>query len=109
MLPTVVQNATFLRRTLLRHTKMQQVVLIICLLLIISYTAIIIYYAIAWLSLPNWQLATTQPIPKGLANSSITAQLSIIIPARNEEDNIGACIQSILNQSYSKNLFSGYY
>ena len=105
MLPTVVQNATFLRRTLLRHTKMQQAVLIICLLLIISYTAIIIYYAIAWLSLPNWQLATTQPIPKGLTNSPITAQLSIIIPARNEEDNIGACIQSILNQSYSKNLY----
>lgn len=105
MLPTVVQNATFLRRTLLRHTKMQQAVLIICLLLIISYTAIIIYYAIAWLSLPNWQLATTQPIPKGLADSPITAQLSIIIPARNEEDNIGACIQSILNQSYSKNLY----
>jgi cellulose synthase/poly-beta-1,6-N-acetylglucosamine synthase-like glycosyltransferase len=105
VLPTVVQNATFLRRTLLRHTKMQQVVLIICLLLIISYTAIIIYYAIAWLSLPNWQLATTQPLPKGLANSPITAQLSIIIPARNEEDNIGACIQSILNQSYSKNLY----
>jgi len=105
VLPTVVQNATFLLRTLLRHTKMQQAVLIICLLLIISYTAIIIYYAIAWLSLPNWQLATTQPIPKGLANSPITAQLSIIIPARNEEDNIGACIQSILNQSYSKNLY----
>ncbi len=105
MLPTVVQNATFLRRTLLRHTKMQQAVLIICLLLTISYTAIIIYYAIAWLSLPNWQLATTQPIPKGLADSPITAQLSIIIPARNEEDNIGACIQSILNQSYSKNLY----
>jgi len=105
VLPTVVQNATFLRRTLLRHTKMQQAVLIICLLLIISYTAIIIYYAIAWLSLPNWQLATTQPIPKGLADSPITAQLSIIIPARNEEDNIGACIQSILNQSYSKNLY----
>ena len=105
MLPTVVQNATFLRRTLLRHTKMQQAVLIICLLLIISYTAIIIYYAIAWLSLPNWQLATTQPIPKGLTNSPITAQLSIIIPARNEEENIAACIQSILNQSYSKNLY----
>jgi len=105
VLPTVVQNATFLLRTLLRHTKMQQAVLIICLLLIISYTAIIIYYAIAWLSLPNWQLATTQPIPKGLAESPITAQLSIIIPARNEEDNIGACIQSILNQSYSKNLY----
>jgi len=105
VLPTVVQNATFLRRTLLRHTKMQQAVLIICLLLIISYTAIIIYYVIAWLSLPNWQLATTQPIPKGLADSPITAQLSIIIPARNEEDNIGACIQSILNQSYSKNLY----
>ena len=105
MLPAVVQNATFLRRTLLRHTKMQQAVLIICLLLIISYTAIIIYYAIAWLSLPNWQLATTQLIPKGLADSPITTQLSIIIPARNEEENIAACIQSILNQSYSKNLY----
>lgn len=105
MLPAVVQNASFLRRTLLRHTKMQQALLIICLVLIISYTAIIIYYAIAWLSLPNWQLATTQLIPKGLAASPITPHLSIIIPARNEEENIAACIQSILNQSYSKNLY----
>ncbi|MEJ7674182.1 MAG: glycosyltransferase [Chitinophagaceae bacterium] len=31
--------------------------------------------------------------------------ISIIIPARNEEDNISSCLQSITNQSYPKNLF----
>jgi glycosyltransferase involved in cell wall biosynthesis len=30
---------------------------------------------------------------------------SIIIPARNEEDNIENCIQSVLNNNYSKELF----
>jgi cellulose synthase/poly-beta-1,6-N-acetylglucosamine synthase-like glycosyltransferase len=30
---------------------------------------------------------------------------SIIIPARNEEDNIGHCLQSIINQNYPKQLF----
>ena len=30
---------------------------------------------------------------------------SIIIPARNEEENIEACIQSILNNNYPKHLF----
>ncbi len=30
---------------------------------------------------------------------------SIIIPARNEENNIGSCLQSIINQNYPKKLF----
>ncbi len=87
-----------MRRTLLRHTKMQQALLISCLLLIISYTAIIIYYASSWRRISNWQLAIGNNLP-------LTTHLSIIIPARNEEDNIAACIQSILNQSYAKNLY----
>jgi cellulose synthase/poly-beta-1,6-N-acetylglucosamine synthase-like glycosyltransferase len=77
---------------------MQQALLIICSILFISYAAIIIYYAIGWLSLPNWQLATG-------SKQVGTTHLSIIIPARNEENNIGACIQSIVNQSYPKNLY----
>jgi len=32
-------------------------------------------------------------------------RVSVIIPARNERENIGSCIESLLNQSYPKNLY----
>lgn len=41
-----------------------------------------------------------------VANSYEAAtSFSIIIPARNEEDNIGRCVESILNNNYPSNLF----
>jgi glycosyltransferase involved in cell wall biosynthesis len=35
----------------------------------------------------------------------MSTSITVIIPARNEEENIGACLASISNQSYPKNLF----
>jgi cellulose synthase/poly-beta-1,6-N-acetylglucosamine synthase-like glycosyltransferase len=77
---------------------MQLALLIICSILFISYAAIIIYYSISWLSITSYQLPNTHYSP-------LATHLSIIIPARNEENNIEACIQSIVNQSYPKNLY----
>ncbi|MBP6430452.1 MAG: glycosyltransferase [Ferruginibacter sp.] len=76
---------------------MQQALLIISLILFISYAAIIIYYAISWLNIPSF-------LPSAI-NHQPSTSISIIIPARNEENNIAACLQSIINQSYPKNLY----
>ncbi|MBA3673764.1 MAG: glycosyltransferase [Chitinophagaceae bacterium] len=41
-----------------------------------------------------------------LSTGEISSTLiSVIIPARNEEENISACLASVINQSYPKNLF----
>jgi len=40
-----------------------------------------------------------------MTTGELSTFISVIIPARNEEENIGACLQSIINQSYPKNLF----
>ena len=37
--------------------------------------------------------------------SKLNTKISIIIPARNEEENIGNCLQSIIEQSYPPHLF----
>ncbi|MEI9933534.1 MAG: glycosyltransferase [Ferruginibacter sp.] len=66
----------------------------ITLLLIIVYAALIIYYRQCWLSIPEF--VQTVIIP--------SVKITVIIPARNEQENIKACLDSILNQSYSKNL-----
>jgi cellulose synthase/poly-beta-1,6-N-acetylglucosamine synthase-like glycosyltransferase len=76
---------------------MQQALFIISLLLFISYAAIIIYYTSSWLNIPSFLPSTINHQP--------STNISIIIPARNEENNIAACLQSIVNQSYPKNLY----
>ncbi len=69
----------------------------VTILLFLIYGGLIIYYRQNWLQIPvgNTQLAT--------GNEQIF--ISVIIPARNEEENIGACLKSILNQSYPTYLF----
>lgn len=74
---------------------MQLIILCISLVLFVLYAALILYYAISWKSIPGFssQLLT------------FNTQLTIIIPARNEESNIAACLDSICNQSYPKHLY----
>jgi glycosyltransferase involved in cell wall biosynthesis len=76
---------------------MQQVLLISCLLLFICYAILILYYAVSWINIP---IVT----PSTLNHQPFT-KLSIIIPARNEEKNIHACLASVINQSYPKELY----
>lgn len=64
--------------------------------LLVLYAVLIIYYR-------KWFLAL-QPyiLPEHIAPAT---RFSIIIPARNEEDYIGACVQCILDQDYPSALF----
>ena len=74
------------------------ILIAITIFLFISYGGLIIYYWQSWAQIPmgNGQLTN--------GKESFTT-ISIIIPARNEEENIKACLESISNQSYPKYLF----
>ena len=72
--------------------------LLISLFLLLPYTALIIYYRQGWLQLKTYNI----PEPKITNNNTF---ISVIIAARNEEENIGNCIASIIKQTYPAHLF----
>jgi len=67
----------------------------LCGLLFIGYFFLITYYKIGWTSIQQ---------KKDVENHQSTL-VSIIVPARNEEDNISNLIHSIQNQTYPKSCF----
>ncbi|MFT3681808.1 MAG: glycosyltransferase [Ferruginibacter sp.] len=69
---------------------MQHIILSISFVLFILYAVLIIYYAISWRSIPA---ASLKPL-------TLNLKLTVIIPARNEEGNIKACLDSVCNQTY---------
>ena len=73
-------------------------VIIITILLFLIYACLIIYYRQSWLQIPigNGQWAV---------GNELSTLVSVIIPARNEAENIGACLNSIVNQTYPQLLF----
>ncbi len=73
------------------------ILLITSLLLLLPYAALIIYYRQSWLELKPYNY---EKEPQ--KNSTF---ISVIIAARNEEKNIGACIDSIMKQTYPADLF----
>jgi len=73
-----------------------QVIYLISILLLLIYTLLIIYYRQSWLSIPDF---------KPVANAAPATKISIIIPARNEEENIAVCLDSIIHQNYPTHLF----
>ena len=75
---------------------MELLITVISFLLLAVYAGLIIYYRQSWLSIPTFKPGAT-----GIAQTKI----SIIIPARNEQENIGACLDSIIGQSYPKHLY----
>jgi len=70
--------------------------IIISLLLTIFYIFIQTKYTNGWKALPEWKIPSDY-IP--------TTKISVLIPARNEAENIKTCIESIYNQNYPKSLF----
>ncbi len=72
-------------------------VFIISILLFLVYAVLLMYYRQSWLSIP--------PFNFSVRGASPTTRISVIIPARNEEQNISACLDSLCAQSYAKHLF----
>ncbi|MBK8952492.1 MAG: glycosyltransferase [Chitinophagaceae bacterium] len=59
------------------------------------YARLIVYYTRAWKMIALYKTNSTNP----------TTTISVIIPARNEEANIGALLQSLQQQNYPQHLF----
>jgi len=76
---------------------MQQALLIILLVIFGSYFLLILYYRNAWLAIPDYR--------GEIQNVGPQTKISVIIAARNEEENIAACLGSISQQLYPKELF----
>src|SRR5436189_454863 len=70
------------------------IVLSIFIPIFVCYSILILYYWRSWKSIPDF-IATAE-------TSSIL--VSIIIPARNEEKNIGLLLQALQDQTYPKDL-----
>lgn len=70
------------------------VLLLIAAFLFILYAALLIYYWRSWRAIPVFD--------KG--DNTVSIPLSVIIPARNEEDNIGALLRALRQQSYPSSL-----
>lgn len=73
------------------------ILIIISLVLVFIYAVLILYYRQSWIDIPCFDISTF--------SATANTKISIIIPARNEEKNIKACIDSILQQTYPANLF----
>ena len=70
------------------------ILFIISLFLLIGYVLLLGWYKNAWLKLKHFKV---KPISKQI-------KVTVIIPARNEEQNIGRCLESIARQTYPANL-----
>ena len=69
---------------------------LISCLLIVAYVFIMFQYIQGWKGLPTWE------VPENYSPKTI---VSIIIAARNEEENILPCLQSIIAQTYPTHLW----
>ena len=76
---------------------MQQALLIFLLAIFGLYTLLILYYWRGWVSIADFRLQILDFKP--------STKITVIIPARNEEENIAACLDSVCNQSYPNDLF----
>jgi cellulose synthase/poly-beta-1,6-N-acetylglucosamine synthase-like glycosyltransferase len=86
---------------------MQQVLLIFLLVLFGLYILLILYYWLSWRAIPYYKPQTSN-LPSGASakeGHNPKTKISVIIAARNEEENIVHCLDSLSSQSYPKDLF----
>jgi cellulose synthase/poly-beta-1,6-N-acetylglucosamine synthase-like glycosyltransferase len=96
---SVYPDSVAQRDTFVRHTIMGPIILVIAIVLFIGYAALITYYRKSWLQIPEYKA-----IP-GSINTNPSTKITVIIPARNEEQNISRCLQAVIDQSYPASLF----
>lgn len=86
---------------------MQQVLLIFLLVLFGLYILLILYYWLSWRAIPNYkpQAPNLSAGASAEVGNKPQTKISVIIPARNEEESITTCLDSLSNQSYPKDLF----
>jgi cellulose synthase/poly-beta-1,6-N-acetylglucosamine synthase-like glycosyltransferase len=85
---------------------MELLLTVIVVTLFAGYAVLIIYYRRCWQQIPDYQ--PTKQFNKNspaITNENNTTKITIIIPARNEEQHIGHCLQSIIQQTYPPELF----
>ncbi len=71
-------------------------VYIMSVLLTAGYTVLMLVYRKGWFKVPEFTLSALY-VP--------STRISVIVPARNEAGNIGACLESLLNQKYPDYLY----
>jgi cellulose synthase/poly-beta-1,6-N-acetylglucosamine synthase-like glycosyltransferase len=74
-------------------------------MMLLSYIAVVLmvqYIGLMLLYRKGWKQQEEFMVPEGYTPKT---KISIIIPARNEEANIGKCIDAIFQQDYPKDLF----
>ncbi len=69
---------------------------VVSILLGLGYALLMVIYRSGWAAQPEFQIDPSY--------SPVTF-ISVIIPARNESDNIAACLESVLAQQYPKELY----
>jgi cellulose synthase/poly-beta-1,6-N-acetylglucosamine synthase-like glycosyltransferase len=74
------------------------VLTLICLLLLVLYGGLIVYYLWAWKMIPAWS-------PPPATSHPFHTRITVLVPARNEEKNIGACLAALSRQSYRRDLY----
>ncbi len=72
-------------------------VLILSFFLLLVYVGLLFYYRLGWLQIPAFPLATNNIQPSTF--------ITVLIPARNEEQNLPRLLDSLGAQSYSTELF----
>lgn len=72
---------------------------LICLVLFALYGVLIDYYRRAWKAIPLYMPTPFDSVlPSG--KGGFTTKISVLVPARNEAENIGVCLRSLLQQTY---------
>ena len=70
------------------------------------YGVLIDYYRRAWTAIPTFNIPVLAGgASPGASPGSPRTKISVLVPARNEEANIAACIDSLSRQSYPKDLY----
>lgn len=93
----MLRNSPTKAGSVLLFNFMEPILIVIAFLFLLVYIGLIIYYRQSWVSIADLRFPISDFVP--------STKISIIIPARNEERNIKACINSIINQYYPATLF----